>query len=104
MSEQTQKAPPRLNTLIPMEDADGNRCFVNQWDVTARIQDGWKVVGKLEQHTSTTKAPIEHLDDGKGGAGKPKAKTGGKSGSKSGGADDDTDPGAGGAGGDPTAK
>jgi hypothetical protein len=60
----------KLNSLIPMEDADGNRCFVNQWDVPGRQQDGWRVVGKLEQHTSTTKAPVEAL----GGDGKPDAK------------------------------
>lgn len=115
MSQQTKNAPPRMNTLIPMEDEDGNRCFVNQWDVPARLQGGWKVVGKLEQHTSTTKAPVEHLEDADpaagGAGGKPnggKGKTGGKTGGGKTGATDgttsDADPAAGGAGGDKPAK
>jgi len=51
-----------LNTLIPMEDASGNRCFVNSWDVPTKKADGWKVVGDLAKHTSQVKAPVDALD------------------------------------------
>jgi hypothetical protein len=58
---------PKLNTLIPMEDTEGNRCFVNAWDVTSRKQDGWRVLGDERKHTSMTTAPVDVLtgDDGK---------------------------------------
>lgn len=77
MSQNANQLPPRLNTLIPMEDGDGNRCFVNQWDVAARKADGWTVVGRLEQHTSQVKAPIDALDGDKPG-GKGQGKVAGK--------------------------
>lgn len=64
----------QLNTLIPMEDGDGARQFVNQWDVNKRKADGWKVVGNIDQHTSTVKAPVAALDP----ANDPKPKTKGK--------------------------
>lgn len=79
MSQKAQQEPPKLNSLIPMEDTDGNRCFVNQWDVPARKVDGWIVVGTMEHHTSKVGAPVDALTtgdgkgkvDGKGGKGKP---------------------------------
>jgi len=50
-----------LNTLVPMEDLEGNRCFTNQWDVKARQDDGWKVIGKLEHHNASVLAPTQFL-------------------------------------------
>ncbi len=56
---------PKLNTLIPMADAAGNRCFVNSWDVASRKTDGWKVLGDLAYHQASTNAPTALLN-GKG--------------------------------------
>lgn len=85
----------KLNSLIPMEDPDGNRCFVNQWDVPQKKADGWTVVGKLEQHTSTTSAPVDALTDA---GGKPAKPSKGGKGANGKGADDKTGDGAGGGG------
>ena len=57
---------PKQNNFIPMQDAEGNRCFVNAWDVPNRKAEGWKVVGDLAFHASSTRAPIEALES-KGG-------------------------------------
>ena len=57
---------PKQNNFIPMQDAEGNRCFVNTWDVPNRKAEGWKVVGDLAFHASSTRAPIEALES-KGG-------------------------------------
>jgi hypothetical protein len=54
----------RLNTLIPMEDASGNRSFVNSWDVSTRKAEGWKVIGDLNVHTASTRAPVDALVGG----------------------------------------
>jgi hypothetical protein len=63
---------PKQNTLIPMQDPAGNRCFVNAWDVASRKADGWTVIGELAFHTSSTRAPSELLA-GKGEPNKPPA-------------------------------
>lgn len=55
---------PKLNNLIPMVDPEGGRCFVNAWDVATRTADGWKVLGDIKRHTSTTQAPLGVLNDG----------------------------------------
>lgn len=52
---------PKLNTLIPMQDAAGNRCFVNAWDVAGRKADGWSVIGDQRFHEASTRAPAELL-------------------------------------------
>jgi hypothetical protein len=57
---------PKQNNFIPMQDAEGNRCFVNAWDVPNRKAEGWKVVGDLAFHASSTRAPVEALES-KGG-------------------------------------
>lgn len=56
---------PKLNNLIPMQDPEGNRCFVNAWDVANRKAEGWSVVGDFTFHTSSVRAPVELLE-GKG--------------------------------------
>ena len=61
MNQQTNQTQHKLNSLIPMEDPDGNRTFVNQWDVKARQEDGWKVVGRIEHHTASVNAPVHLL-------------------------------------------
>lgn len=61
---------PKQNTLIPMQDPAGNRCFVNAWDVPSRKADGWTVIGDLAFHTASTRAPVELLA-GKGDAAAP---------------------------------
>lgn len=84
-------ARKHLNTLIPMENPDGGRSFVNHWDVPDREADGWTVVGDVKQHVATVRAPVEALDpendpspaaggDGKSDAddGKQPAKKGGR--------------------------
>jgi hypothetical protein len=82
-----------LNSLIPMQTPEGDRVFVNAWDVPERVRDGWETVGDVRQHTSTTRAPVEALDpknDPKDPA-KASAKGGGKAATKGGG-DDKQDP------------
>jgi hypothetical protein len=85
---------PKMNSLIPMEDPEGQRCFVNSWDVADRKADGWKVVGDERRHLNRTDAPIEELIGGEPAkAGKPAGK-GGKKGPAAGGdpADPETPP------------
>lgn len=55
-------ADPKMNTLVPMQSQDGDRCMVNAWDVATKKADGWQVIGDLAFHTSSTKAPVDLLD------------------------------------------
>lgn len=73
MNQQTNQTQHKLNSLIPMEDPDGNRTFVNQWDVKARQDDGWKVIGRIEHHTASVTAPVELLAGDKPASGSPAA-------------------------------
>lgn len=62
-TRKTRRQRKNINSLIPMEHADLGRTFVNAWDVPERETEGWKVIGSLKQHMSTTKAPVDLLHE-----------------------------------------
>lgn len=90
MNQNTTQTQHKLNSLIPMEDKDGNRTFVNQWDVKARQEDGWKVVGRIEHHTASISAPTHLLSGDAPAAGVEKVEKPAKKGKGSGDAGEQT--------------
>ena len=50
-----------LNQLLPMQSPNGDRVFVNQWDVPQRKAQGWEVIGDITKHVARVTAPTEDL-------------------------------------------